>query len=137
LDPVEPPFDDEEPVPEDVLNAAKAAFGRRSVEEVAALVYDSLVDGTEPAENHVLRFQHDRLRFDVRVSATSGEVILAGSVAPTAEGRFELVIDQNELSFPYHSTDGSFLLGPVGHGLVRLSFQPSNGTKVQTDWFRI
>ncbi|MBO0883957.1 MAG: hypothetical protein J2P17_27215, partial [Mycobacterium sp.] len=65
------------------------------------------------------------------------EVELAGGLAPPQGGRIELVIDGGEVSFSYNSPDGSFAFGPVGHGLARLSFTPTQGSAVHTDWFRL
>ncbi len=109
----------------------------RSTGEVVALVYDSLVDGADTPADHVLRFEDERFHFDVSVSIRPSEVFLSGNASPVVDGRFELDIDQKEPSLVQDNSDGFFFFGPVGHGVVRLSFCPSDGPKVQTDWFRI
>jgi hypothetical protein len=136
LDP-EQPSDEDEPVPEEALESARRAFSTRSAGRIAALVYDSLVDGDEPPEDHILRFEHGTFSLTVNVSVRPADVDLSGLASPAAEGRYELVIGQGELSFVYDSSDGSFEFGPVGHGIVRLMFEPSVGDKIFTDWFRI
>lgn len=133
----EQPFDDDETVPEDALAAARKAFNQRSSEKVVPLVYDSLVDDGEPPEDHLLSFENDDLRVTVRVSVNPTAVGLSGSASPAAQGRYELVLEQGELSFACDSPDGSFDFGPVGHGVVRLAYDPVGGEKVHTDWFRI
>src|SRR5262245_32083782 len=51
-----------EDVPEEVIAQAKAVFAGRTSGEIAALVWDSLVDDGAPAANHRLRFQHPDLQ---------------------------------------------------------------------------
>lgn len=137
MGPADPPFGRDEPVPEDVLRAARDAFARRFGGDVASIVYDSLVDEHHPPEDHVLRFEHERFSFEVRVSVTPPDVVLDGTVSPATPGRFELRMEPTDLSFVYASRDGSFSFGPVGHGLVRISFEPAGAAEVQTDWFRV
>lgn len=137
MEPSEPPFDDEESAPEEVVREAKGAFRRRAPGEKASLVFDSLVDADERPEDHRLHFDHDRFRFEVHVSIGPADVLLSGTVAPPVGGRFEMLLEQGELGFVHDSPDGSFTFGPVGHGLVRLSFEPEDGPRIHTDWFSI
>lgn len=131
---MEPAFDS---APPHLLDAAKAAFKGRTSAELAALVYDSLLDANAPPEDHVLRFESERFSLEIEVSARSTEVELAGGVAPPQGGRIELVIDEGEVSFSCNSPDGSFAFGPVGHGMARLFFTPTQGSAVHTDRFRL
>jgi hypothetical protein len=137
VEPAESPHCPDDPVPDEVVRAARSAFGGRSARELASLVYDSLIDDTEPPDDHLLRFEHQRFRFEVNVSARSADVDLAGCVEPGVGGRVELALDHGQLSFVTDTLDGTFSFGPVGHGLVRICFDPSDGPPIRTDWFRI
>ncbi|MDA8045737.1 MAG: hypothetical protein M0Z30_10955 [Actinomycetota bacterium] len=119
-----------------MARAAKEAFSKRSRGEVALLVYDSLVDADDPPEHHELRFEGDRLRFLVHVSVRPIDVALVGRLEPPAAGRFELVLEDADLSFVQDSSDGTFHFEPMAHGLVRLAFN-APGRQIQTDWFRV
>lgn len=132
-----PPSHAGDSVPEDVLDAAKAAFGQRSGDDVAVLVHDSLVDGDDPAEGHFLRFEHPRTSCDVQVASEPTGARLSGAVSPPDRGVFELVLEGSGLGLRHKSSDGSFAFGPVGHGLVRITFTPDGAKRVSTDWFRI
>lgn len=124
-------------MPDEVVNAAKAAFDRRSGGDVAHLVYDSLVDADQPAEAHVLRFEHGRLRIEMEVSVTDTGSSLRGTAVPPSTGQFVLMVEGSELGFVQRSDDGSFAFGPLGHGIVRLVWERDGASNIQTDWFRI
>lgn len=137
LNPLQMPSGGDEPLPDHVTIEAKAAFSRKAVGELAALVFDSLVDGEDTPESHQLRFESEHFHVHVDVSVRPADVVLAGRTVPPVPGRFELIIDGTDLRFISDSSDGKFSFGPIGHGLVRLSFIPEPGPKTQTDWFRV
>lgn len=132
-----PQSDPADSVPEGVLDAAKAAFEHRLTEDLAVLVYDSLVDGDDPPEDHFLRFEHAGTAITVQVASGPTGVGLSGSVSPPASGSFEVAIEGSSLAFRQQSTDGSFTFDPIGHGLVRITFEPAGAKPLSTDWFRI
>jgi hypothetical protein len=128
-----------EEVPEDLIAKAKAAFaagGGKS--ELAHLVHDSLVDGHDPASDHVLRFQHEGLTIEVHVNAWPEDVLLRGTLRPAVGDRVLLQLDSSDIRFVAALEAGDFTFDLVGHGLVRLQVwggDPPND--VLTDWFHI
>ena len=127
----------EDPVPDDVMDAAKAAFGTRSNGDLMVLVRDSLVDEGHPPDGHVLRFEHERMGIEVEVSATPTNTSLRGHTSTRAGGRFEVLLVGSDLVFVQDSDDGTFAFGPLGHGVVRVAFEPTGAGRLVTDWFRI
>jgi hypothetical protein len=123
-------------VPDGVIADAQRAF-RRPRREVAPLVFDSLVDLGAPAEDHRLRFEHPRLRIELHVSVSPGSTTLGGTVVPDSPSRAAVHLEGEELALITPVHEGAFRFQPVGHGLVRLSFEGVDGATIWTDWFRI
>jgi hypothetical protein len=124
-------------VPDEVADRAKAAFRRRSVGEVAALVHDSLVDDGDPATDHRLRFEHLLVAIDVRVTAGPDGIHLEGQLEPPVSIRIELELDAGDISLLEEVVEGAFSFSRVDHGVVRLRLRNPGGTPIDTDWFRL
>jgi hypothetical protein len=126
-----------EEVPDEVVDRAKAAFKRRSAGEVAALVYDSLVDGSDLATDYRLRFEHPLVEVDVRVTSGPDDIRLDGHLQPPVSIRVELELDGGEVSRLEEVAEGAFTFASVDHGLIRLRLRSPGGTPIDTDWFRV
>jgi hypothetical protein len=130
--------DDPEDVPEDLVAEAKAAFAQRGEGELAALVFDSLVDEGAPASDHLLRFEHQETRISIQVTAVHDASNLDGTVDPATTGRFRLQIGVDDLFLVADVVDGAFSFHDVPHGVIRLVLDgPEGDASVRTDWFRV
>ncbi len=127
----------EDRVSDDVVEAAKAVFSRRSNGDLMVLMHDSLVDEDHAPDRHVLRFEHRRLSVEVEVSVARINTSLQGSTSVPTRGRFEVMVLSSKLVFIQDSDDGTFAFGPLGHGLVRITFEPVGAGRLVTDWFLI
>jgi hypothetical protein len=129
---------DREDVPEELVAEAKAAFAQRGEGELAALVFDSLVDEGASASDHVLRFEHQEIRISVQVTAAHDASNLDGTVDPATTDRFRLQIGVSDLFLVTDVVDGAFSFHEVPHGVIRLFLDRSEGQlPVRTDWFRV
>lgn len=124
-------------VPEAVVRAAIDAITQASGTELATLVYDSLVDGSDPAADHVLRFEHPELTVELRVHVTNEEVQARGTTSPPTSVRAELHTFGIDLAHIVDASDGEFEIPSLPHGLIRLVVARTDGTDVATDWFRV
>jgi hypothetical protein len=125
-------------VPAEVLEAARAAYDLAGPGELAALVSDSLVDEDAPSDDHRLCFQHPLVQIEVAVSTTARSSTLAGRLRPPAGARVALQREGGEISTLSDTAEGTFGVGPVSHGLYRLSVSGLAGAPlIRTDWFRI
>jgi hypothetical protein len=120
------------------MDQARATFDRPAAGELAALVFDSLIDeGASPAD-HRLRFEHPGVQIDVHVSATAQGTTLAGTTKPTLHHRVELQYEGPEDSLVDDGRQGTFQFERVPHGLVRLWLRGSpRARSFRTDWFRV
>lgn len=123
-------------VPDSVVRAAMDAITHASGTELATLVYDSLVDGSDPATDHVLRFEHPELTVELRVRSTDEEVSLEGAASPPTSVRAELHTAGIDLAQIVDASNGKFEFPSLPHGLVRLVVARTGGADVTTDWFR-
>jgi hypothetical protein len=119
------------------MKEAKAAFGLRGGGEVAALVFDSLVDLDAPPEDHRLRFVHPATQIEVQVSSTPDGVTLRGRISPGLSGRVHLQLHSGDIRLVVDLVEGEFDLGPVGHGVIRLHVVETGRPDVHTDWFQV
>lgn len=133
-------------VPPDVLDAARQAFtsfdrpggSRPPQSELAAIVFDSLLDGTAGPESHWLRFEHPMLGINVHVARQPTTTLISGELEPANPARVALHLEPAALAMVADAFDGHFSFTPVGHGLVRLSVEEQSAApSVWTDWFRI
>ena len=124
-------------VPKNVIADAQRAFGRPRT-ELAYLVFDSLIDLDAPAEDHRLRFEHPLVRIELQVYVSPDHTRLGGTVVPASASRAAVHLQGKDLALITPVHDGTFSFEPVGHGLVRLSFEGVDGqTTIWTDWFRV
>ncbi len=124
-------------VPEEVVNQAKAAFGRRRPGDIAVLVWDSLVDDDDAPEDHRLLFEHLDVQIEVRVRASDGSSDLEGRVKPAGALHVELQSDQEEVLSSVDAEAGAFKLKQAAPGVVRLALRGAGTLEIRTDWFRI
>jgi hypothetical protein len=127
-------------VPKEVVAQAKAAFGQRIQGELAVLAWDSLVDEGAPVADHQLRFDHPRVRIEVRVAVSPAGSRLSGKVDGPAPARVELHSEQLEVPLPADVSGGVFTIEGVPPGVVRLELAfggPGGAVTIHTDWFRI
>jgi hypothetical protein len=127
-----------EDVPDEVMTQAKKAFTRRTKREIAAVAWDSLVDGDAPAWDYRLRFEHPEVQIDLRILGGDGWSSLEGRVRPPVSAGIELESDDGHVVRTGEVTDGVFTLQHVSAGLRRLCFSGTGSlVEVCTDWFRV
>jgi hypothetical protein len=125
-------------VPKEVVKRAKAVFDRRTTGEVAALVFDSLVDDEGTAGDHRMYFEHPLLQADLHLSASPAGTTITGRLHPTLAGRIEVEYEAGGSSIVESVVDGVLHLGLVPHGLIRLwLIDVPQRPAIRTDWFRI
>ena len=130
-----PPIPAEHP-PESVVGKARAAFGE-SAPELAALIYDSLVDSDDEPEDHELVFRHPRMELALHVSAHPDGSGIEGRVSFPAT-KVALHVRDAGLAMVSELQGGTFGFNRVPHGLVRLSVEGLEpGSAIWTDWFRV
>lgn len=128
-----------DPVPEFVLEAARAAFLMRRIDaELAELVMDSAVDAGSvlvrgPGDHvRMLSFETQQVSVDIQVTTTDGLRALlvvvdgaSGAVTiETTDGTKEAVIDEH----------GRFSVDGIPAGTVRLHLTAADGSAVTTSW---
>ena len=124
--------------PPEVVGRAKGAFSTRVGGDLASLVFDSLIDGRGRPTDHVIRFEHARAGIEVRVSYTAQNTAIEGQIEGLPARRAALHLGDGDLAMVTDVEAGQFAFEPVGHGLVKLSFEDGTGGPVMwTDWFRI
>lgn len=126
-----------DPVPRDVTAAAKAAFDSAKRGRLAVLVHDSLVDLDEPAEKHVLRFEHRQMEVQLHVSVEPAGTLVQGVVDRSGSTRAVLHFHGTGETVVEPVEGATFEFSPLQHGLVRLSLESEDEAPVWTDWFRI
>lgn len=123
-------------VPPEAVAAAKDAYATKVDGDIAALTYDSLLDGTGTPAEHVLRFEHSRVEIRVRVASGDCGFTLEGFVRGDSPVEVVLHINQAvDVSVSPADRD-SFRFVCVPHGQLRLELRFGAGrTTVWTDWF--
>ena len=130
--------DDPGEVPQDLVAEAKAAFAQRGEGELAALVFDSLVEEDAPATDHQLRFEHPLAHISIQVSAGPDASSLQGTLDPVTTERVHLQAGVGDLFFVADVVQGAFSFHEVPHGVIRLHLQgPEGAPPIRTDWFRV
>ena len=128
---------DSDPVPPEVTARAKAAFDSAKPGKLAVLVHDSMVDGDEPRQKHVLRFEHDHLEVQLHVSVEAAGTLIQGVVDRSGPSRAVLHFYEADTVLVKPIEGATFEFAPAGHGLVRISLEQGGGSPIWTDWFRI
>ena len=133
--------DQVDPVPELVLESARAAFLMRRIDaELAELVRDSAVDRSpvlvrdadSDSAVRLLSFEAGEVSIEVQVTETEGARTLLG-VVDGATGSVE-VETMNGRSTAGIDEHGRFTVHEVPPGTVRLHVQAPDGTTVTTSW---
>jgi hypothetical protein len=128
-----------DPVPPDVVEAAKAAFAWRGAgEEIAALVAEAeagegvaLVRGG----TREVAFRTAAAEIVVEVAAGGRTSRLTGQVVPPLPGTVTGEWPGGSVAGEVDER-GRFVLEGVRSGLVRLRFAPAAGPEIVTDWLR-
>jgi hypothetical protein len=130
---------DADPVPDEIVVGAQAAFTWRTIDaELAALAYDSVLDerlaaGVRGGEaSRLLTFEGENLTIEVEVT---GERRLVGQTVPPSPGEVEVRWPAGS-SFVEADEMGRFSAGPVPTGPVSLRWRGPDpaGPVVATDW---
>lgn len=144
-----------EPVPDLVVQTAKAGFAMHSLDaELALLTWDSAVDepavamraGETLAEPHALTFEVGDVAVEVEVTAPTRGWRLMGQLTPTRLVRLELhhapnaaAGQEGEVTVSTVEVDdlGRFSVSDLAPGLVRLVLHRADASAVATEWFRV
>jgi hypothetical protein len=127
-----------EPVPEAVVERAKAAFSHRANGELAELLGDSLVDDSGSPADHLLQFEHAAMRINVQVSRSASTVELRGTVQPPSALFVLLEAEGADTEQVVDAPAGTFSFERVPHGVVRLHLiSDDRENPIYTDWFRV
>ncbi|MEU0557351.1 hypothetical protein [Dactylosporangium sp. NPDC006015] len=127
-----------DPVPDDVLAAARASIGWRDPDAaLAELTADSarerLVAVRGGGSPRLLSFFGGSLTIDVQATTRAGAVEVVGTVSPAVPARIVL-----ESPTGSHETDvddeGRFRFQGVVAASVRLRCEPADGAPVHTEW---
>jgi len=126
-------------VPARFIDAGKAAFAWRTVdEELAMLAYDSATVGADaavvtradPAALRALTFVSSELTVEVEVTPDA----LLGQLVPPQAGEVELRTRTGESHTAAVDAVGWFVLRPVPAEMFRLHVRPASGPEVLTAW---
>ena len=132
-----------DPVPEESVVAARAAFAWRTMDaELAQLAYDSLLDDRPlagvrgVAAPRMLTFEAARLTLEVEAVAEGPERRLLGQLVPPQPGRIEVRHRGGSLTVEADGM-GRFTAAGLRSGPVSLRCDPAGAGvgPVYTDWF--
>jgi hypothetical protein len=129
-----------DPVPDLVLESARAAFTLRTLDaELAELVHDSAIDadlvlvrGPGEGDVRMLSFEHGTVAVDLQVSETAGGRELLGLVSG-AVGDVEVEQAGRRTTVALDEA-GRFVLEGLAAGPLRLHLSAEDGTSVETSW---
>jgi len=121
-------------VPDSVVARAKAAFGRRAEGQLAALVFDSLIDAPTAGGDRVLRFEHANGWVEIVVSPVDGHTHLRVRSEPDAT-RVELEFEDDDVRLAEVPSEGELRFENVPRALMRVRVAAVSGP-VYSDWFR-
>jgi hypothetical protein len=125
-------------VPEAVLRAARAAFGRRLADPervIAAIGYDSALDdelamrGGEPDDRRIVSFNAESISVEIELSADR----LVGQLVPPMAAEVELATTEGTFARTTADDVGCFRLERPPPGPVQFRCRLSTGVVV-TDW---
>jgi hypothetical protein len=129
-----------DPIPERVLESARASFSWRTIDaELAELSHDSMLDAHAAAlvrssdAARTLTFDAPGLSVEVEVTTTGAERRLLGQLVPPQTASIEVrhpggttAVDADEL--------GRFAVDGVAAGPVSLVCRPADARAVATEW---
>lgn len=126
--------------PPTVVDAAKELFTWRTVDaELAALTYDSLLDG-EPAgaraaaQPRILTFEAEGLTIEVEVDAGPGGRRLLGQLVPAQEAELELRSEGEPVRGTADALGRFVIALPAARGRVSLRCRTADGTTFDAAW---
>lgn len=130
---------DADPVPADVVQAAKASLAWRDLDTaLASLVADSLqhASATRGTGPRLLTFETPDTVIDVEVSEVGQRLRLVGQVAPARTTR--VTVEQPDGTRDV-TTDGlgRFAIEDLAPGNTRFRLDASDGAAVRTAWIRL
>jgi hypothetical protein len=131
-------------VPEEVRQAARAAFGTRDLDgELAVLVADSAHDGFEAVRAgdvlgpRLLSFACGEVQVDLEVSRTGDQLDLTGQVTGAAEHGCRLEYPRGATLELDLDSIGRFLVSGIPAGPIRLRCYSAAGAPVLTSWVAV
>jgi hypothetical protein len=132
-----------DPVPDDVIAAAKASFTWRTIDaELAELAFDSLLDGDAVLvrgtdQPRLLTFEGSTVTIELIVVTEAGDRKVIGQLVP--EQRATVEIDHGRGTASAVVDDlGRFSAAGLGSGPMRVRVTPDTDPQVtQTDWVAI
>ena len=138
---------DVDPVPEDVLAAARAAITTRELDaELAALVADSAAEqvelrfepvrraSTEGADIRLLSFDGGGVRADLEVSGSGDQLTVVGQLMGASQHGCVLQQGDGRVHDVELDALGRFLITGVTSGPARLRCRAASGSPVNTHW---
>ncbi|MFF5227405.1 hypothetical protein [Dactylosporangium sp. NPDC000521] len=128
-----------DPLPDDVLAAARASIGWRDPDAaLAELTADSarerLVAVRGGGSPRLLSFFGGSLTIDVQATTRSGVVEVVGAVSPAVPARMVLESPTGSSHETDVDDEGRFRFQDVVAGSVRLRCEPADGSPVHTEW---
>jgi hypothetical protein len=127
--------------PPELVASAKAIFTWRTIDaELAALTFDSVVDGElagvrGAAAARSLTFETPSVVLDVEITGEGDLVDLVGSVMPATGATLALQHADGARRDVAVDDLGRFRLDGLATGTVRFVVTAGEGTQVVTDWF--
>ena len=128
-------FDAAALVPSAVVWQAKAAFDTRTSSPLAALVYDSALDGNPAEAEREVRFEHASARVELVISRQGPARTLRGRVDPR---RLRVKLELITAPFVLGDTaiGDAFAFDAVPQGVMRLRLvEPGCNDGLYSDWF--
>ncbi|MET7418511.1 hypothetical protein [Dactylosporangium sp. NPDC005555] len=127
-----------DPVPDDVLAAARASIAWRDPDAaLAKLTADSarerLVAVRGGGSPRLLSFFGGSLTIDVQATTREGAVEVVGAVSPAVPAKVVLESPTGNLEADVDD-EGRFRFQGVAAGSVRLRCEPTEGAPVHTEW---
>ncbi len=127
-----------DPIPDDVIAAAKAGFTWRTVDaELAELAFDSALEGVAgvrgPATERRLTFRTPHVQIELTVH-TAGELRhVVGQLVPAQTASVELRVEAARHQVDVDAS-GSFEFEDVPSGPVSVRCVLGDGTTITTEW---
>lgn len=135
-----------DPVPPEVVEAARAAFGWRRLDaELAELLHDSSLDeerlagvrgGVGRSDPRLLTFEAGPLTVEVEVAAVGARRRLVGQLVPAQPAVVEVRHAGGTVAARADEL-GRFAAGGIEPGPVSLRCRPAAGAAVETTWVNV
>jgi hypothetical protein len=131
-----------DPVPADVVAAAKASYTWRTIDaELAELSFDSLLEDSVQVRGHdqprLLTFEGASVTIELVVVAEAANRKLEGQLVPVQRAMVE-VVHTGGVESAQADDSGRFRADTLGAGPMRIRVVPDAGNRVtETDWVAI